>query len=59
MAYDDDTPIHDTEAALIAGQNLGDAKIINGHPYAIVPEGSTFRNLEELLEKPLRRGGKG
>ncbi len=58
MAYDDDdTPIHDTEAALIAGQNLGDAKIINGHPYAIVPEGSAFRDLEELLDAPLRRKG--
>ena len=58
MAYDDDdTPIHDTEAALIAGQNLGDAKIINGHPYAIVPEGSAFRDLEDMLDAPLRRKG--
>lgn len=58
MSYDDDdTPIYDTEAALIAGQNLGDAKIINGHPYAIVPKGSDFRDLEELLDAPLRRKG--
>ncbi len=58
MAYDDDTtPIHDTEAALIAGQNLGDAKIINGHPYAIVPEGSKLEDLEEMLDAPLRRKG--
>jgi uncharacterized protein YfdQ (DUF2303 family) len=58
MSYDDDdTPVHDIEAALIAGQNLGDAKIINGHPYALVPEGSKLEDLESMLDKPLRRKG--
>lgn len=58
MSYeDDDTIIHDTEAALIAGQNLGDAKVINGHPYAIVPKGSDLRDLEYVLEAPRRRQG--
>lgn len=58
MAYDDDNlPIGDTEAALVAGQNLGDAKIINGHPYAIVPEGSKLVDIEDMLDRPLRRKG--
>ena len=58
MAYDDDNlPIGDTEAALVAGQNLGDAKIINGHPYVIVPEGSKLVDIEDMLDAPLRRKG--
>jgi uncharacterized protein YfdQ (DUF2303 family) len=61
MNYDKNTPAYDVEAALIAGQNLGDPKIVNGHPighpYAIVPEGSKLVDLENMLETPLRPKG--
>lgn len=47
----------DTQAALDAGANLGAARDLSGHPFVVIPAGSTIQDLEEYLGTPTRKRG--
>jgi uncharacterized protein YfdQ (DUF2303 family) len=48
---------NNTQAALDAGANLADMKVIDDHPYIVIPDGSTLHDAEQFLLAPMRKRG--